>query len=63
MLKKDSAPNRLPVASLYGMVAASFTIEQYGPPKLTQVERIGEVCNGEESLERLRDLTRWTEEE
>jgi len=49
-------------AMLYGMVSASFAIEQNGPPRLTTVGE-QELWNGEDPLERLRDLTTWTEHE
>ena len=43
-------------ASLHGMVAASFSIEQSGLPHLTRSDEAGELWNGEDPLERLREM-------
>jgi hypothetical protein len=59
----DMATSFALVASLYGMVTASFAIEQNGLPRLSQVEGQPETWNGADPRERLCDLTRWTEEE
>jgi len=48
-------------AALHGMVAASFAIEQNGPPRVTQVDGEREMWNEADAQERLRDLYRWTE--
>lgn len=50
-------------ATLYGMVSASFAIEQKGPPHLSIVDGKYELWNGDSPNERLMDLRRWSEEE
>jgi hypothetical protein len=48
-------------ASLHGMVAASFSIEQSGLPRLTRRDETRELWNGEDPLQRLRDMIKLTE--
>jgi hypothetical protein len=48
-------------ASLHGMVAASFAIEQSGLPHLTRRDETRELWNGDESHQRLRDMIKLTE--